>query len=105
MAAPVEVGERGSIGSLVRREAEYFRKMEVDRQLHGHGKKSSKAAANGGSTQIKTTKKKGAGGGGFLPRMCSSAEVAEAAGSGLRERPARVRYRHLGAEGDSLHQH
>ncbi|XP_062209313.1 uncharacterized protein LOC133911125 [Phragmites australis] len=102
MAAPVEVGTRGTIGSLVRQEAEYYRMMEV--VSHGHGK-SSKAAANGASPRIKTTKKKGAGGGGFLPRMCSSAEVAEAVGSGLWERPARVRYRHLGEEGDSLHQH
>jgi len=111
MAAPVEVGARGTVGSLVLREVEYFRRVEVG----GHGKKSSsKVAASGGGSPRSSSKKQqtkknkggGAGSGSFLPRMCSSAEVAEEPGSGggRRERPARVRYRPLGEEGDALPQ-
>lgn len=100
----MEVGAQGTIGSLVCREIEYFRRMEV--ASHGHGKKSNKAAANGGSPRRKARSawKKGGGGGAFLPSMCSSSEVAEAAVSGRGEPAARVRYRHLGEEGDSLPQ-
>ncbi|EER91333.1 hypothetical protein BDA96_01G197300 [Sorghum bicolor] len=117
-AAPVEVGAQGTVGSLVLREVEYFRRMEV---AGGHGKKSSSkvVGASGGSGSGSpwsdsgkkpkpTTKKKGAvaaGNGSFLPRMCSSAEVAEDPGSGRRERPSRVRYRPLGDDdGDALPQ-
>ena len=88
MAAPVEVGARGTVGSLVLREVEYFRRVEVG----GHGKKSSsKVAASGGGSPRSSSKKQqtkrkkgGAGSGSFLPRLCSSAEVAEEPGSGRR---------------------
>uniref|UniRef100_A0A0D9VVR7 Uncharacterized protein n=1 Tax=Leersia perrieri TaxID=77586 RepID=A0A0D9VVR7_9ORYZ len=105
-SAPVEVGAQGTIGSLVCREIEYFRS-------HGHGKSKSNSnissnkqqAATGGGvgrpqSKVRSLWKKGAGVGGayFLPSICSSAEVTEAAAG------ARVRYRHLGQEdeGDSL---
>jgi hypothetical protein len=114
-AAPVEVGAQGTVGSLVLREVEYFRRMEV--VAGGHSKKSSSkvvAASGGGggggspwSNSKKPAKKKKdavAGSGSFLPRMCSSAEVAEDPGSGRRERPSRVRYRPLGDDGDALPQ-
>ncbi|RLN42118.1 uncharacterized protein C2845_PM01G36640 [Panicum miliaceum] len=96
MAARVEVGARGTVGSLVLREVEYFRRMEV---AAGGSPRSSKK-------QQTKKKKGGAGSGPFLPRMCSSAEVAEdpSSGGGRRERPARVRYRPLGEEGDALPQ-
>jgi hypothetical protein len=108
MAAPVEVGTQGTVGSLVLREVEHFRRMEV---AGGHGKKSSsKVVAAGGASPRsnggkKPRPKKGAAVVGnassFLPRMCSSAEVVEdPAGSGRRERPSRVRYRPLGDDGD-----
>ncbi|GJM95727.1 hypothetical protein PR202_ga12504 [Eleusine coracana subsp. coracana] len=99
--APVEVGTQGTIVSLVCREIEYFRRVEavvVHRSCHS--KKSSNVATSGGSPMLKKPKKKGATGGAFLPRMCSSAEVMDAADGGRKERPARVRYRHLGEEGD-----
>lgn len=111
MAAPVEVGAQGTVGSLVLREVEYFRRMEVAAAGGGHGKKSSsKVAASGGDSpgssngkpkqkqqqQQQRKKKGGAGNGSFLPRMCSSAEVADSSS----ERPARVRYRPLGKEGE-----
>ena len=110
MAAPVEVGAQGTVGSLVLREVEYFRRMEV--AAGGHGKKSSSkvvaaSGGGGGSNSKKPKKKKDAvagNGGSFLPRMCSSAEVAEDPGSGRRERPSRVRYRPLGDDGDALPQ-
>ncbi|KAF8722277.1 hypothetical protein HU200_022588 [Digitaria exilis] len=114
MAAPVEVGAQGTVGSLVLREVEYFQRM--DGASSGYGKKSSsKVAASSGSPRSssgkkqnkKTTTKVGGGNGSspsFLPRMCSSAEVADSPSGGRRERPARVRYRPLGEEGDALHQ-
>ncbi|CAN6292868.1 unnamed protein product [Urochloa humidicola] len=114
--APVEVGAQGTVGSLVLREVEYFRRVDVAGAGGGHGKKSSSkvAASNGGgsgstrsSSGSKTQRKKKGGNGSssFLPRMCSSAEVADSPGGGRRgERPARVRYRPLGEEGDALPQ-
>ncbi|KAF8682017.1 hypothetical protein HU200_045474 [Digitaria exilis] len=112
MAAPVEVGAQGTVGSLVLREVEYFQRMDGG---YGGKKSSSKVAASSGSRrssgsgrkQRKKTTKVGGGNGSspsFLPRMCSSAEVADSHGGGRRERPARVRYRPLGEEGDALHQ-
>jgi hypothetical protein len=96
----------------VLREVEYFRRMEV--VAGGHGKKSSSkvVAASGGGGSPRSNSKKAAkkkkdavaGSGSFLPRMCSSAEVAEHPGSGRRERPSRVRYRPLGNDGDALPQ-
>ncbi|KAL5209234.1 hypothetical protein ABZP36_004857 [Zizania latifolia] len=108
MSAPVEVGAQGTIGSLVCREIEYFRRAEVAvGHAHAHSKKSNnKHAAAAAATSVGSPRgkvrspwKKGAGGGGaFLPRLCSSAEVAEAGAAA-----ARVRYRHLGEDdGDSL---
>lgn len=108
MAAPVEVGAQGTVGSLVLREVEYFRRaVDVD---GGGGNKigrSKVAAAAGGGQKQQQQKKKnkggGVGNGSFLPRMCSSAEVADSpSGGGRRERPARIRYRPLGEEGDAL---
>jgi hypothetical protein len=111
MAAPVEVGAQGTVGSLVLREVEYFRFRRMEVVAGGHGKKSSSkvVAASGSprSNSKKPAKKKKravAGNGSFLPRMCSSAEVAEHSGSGRRERPSRVRYRPLGNDGDALPQ-
>ncbi|CAN6282415.1 unnamed protein product [Urochloa humidicola] len=113
--APVEVGAQGTVGSLVLREVEYFRRVDV--AAVGSGKKnSSKVAASGGGGITRSSgggnkqkKKKGGGVGNgsssFLPRMCSSAEVADSPGGGQRrERPARVWYRPLGEEGDALPQ-
>ncbi|CAL4925978.1 unnamed protein product [Urochloa decumbens] len=95
--APVEVGSQGTVGSLVLREVEYFRRVDA---TGSHGKKSSSTRS---SDNKQTRKKKGGGGGAgngssFLPRMCSSAEVADSSGGGgrRRERPARVRYLPLG---------
>jgi hypothetical protein len=94
MAAPVEVGAQGTVGLLVLREVEYFRFRRMEVVAGGHGKKSSSkvVAASGSprSNSKKPAKKKGtvAGNGSFLPRMCSSAEVAEHPGSGRRERPS-----------------
>ncbi|CAN6323437.1 unnamed protein product [Urochloa humidicola] len=106
--APVEVGAQGTVGSLVLREVEYFRRVDVAGGGGGGGKKSSSkvAASGGGGGGKKQGKKKGGGvgNGSFLPRMCSSASVADSPGGGRRGRPARVRYRPLGEEGDALPQ-
>ncbi|XP_015690631.2 LOW QUALITY PROTEIN: uncharacterized protein LOC102716580 [Oryza brachyantha] len=110
---PVEVGARGTIGSLVCREIEYFRRVDqVGVVSHGHGKIRSSSSSNSskqarrqrhGEPQEQGPVAVEEGGrrrrAYFLPSICSSAEVAEAAGA------ARVRYRHLGQDdGDSLPQ-
>ncbi|XP_052183415.1 uncharacterized protein LOC127795650 [Diospyros lotus] len=93
-AAPVEVGTRGTVASLVMKEIEYFRRLELDR--HGSCRKpqpqnhNTVEAPSGGSSTttnrpagfsflIMATlrRKKRRGGGGFLPSMCSAAEVAD----------------------------
>uniref|UniRef100_A0A0E0KFN4 Uncharacterized protein n=1 Tax=Oryza punctata TaxID=4537 RepID=A0A0E0KFN4_ORYPU len=114
-SAPVEVGAQGTIGSLVCREVEYFRRMEVSVVSHDRGKNRSSNNEQA-SRRRHRHQQRGEpqdqeqgpaaveGGRGrraylFLPSICSSAEVAEAAGV------ARVRYQHLGQdEGHSLPQ-
>nr|AAK50598.1 hypothetical protein [Oryza sativa Japonica Group] len=99
-SAPVEVGAQGTIGSLVCREVEYFRRMEVAVVSHDHGKNmssSSKQASRRrhrqrGEPQDQEQGPAAVEGGRgrraylFLPSICSSAEVAEATGA-ARVRP------------------
>ncbi|TKY72139.1 hypothetical protein E2542_SST00877 [Spatholobus suberectus] len=90
MAAPVAIGTRGTIGSLVRKEIEYFTKFELDRR--GSSQKPQKHfvemdMVSGRSysmsrpsfwvllTTWKRRKRRGTS--GFLPKICSAAEVAE----------------------------
>lgn len=88
MAAPVAIGTRGTIGSLVRKEIEYFTKFELDRS--GSSQKPQKHFVNMVSSRsysmsrtsfwelLSTWKRrKRRGTSGFLPKRCSVAEVAE----------------------------
>ncbi|BAT87445.1 uncharacterized protein LOC124832729 isoform X1 [Vigna umbellata] len=88
MAAPVAIGTRGTIGSLVRKEIEYFTMFELDRR--GCSKKPQQQfvdMVSGRSYSISrpsfwellTTwkRRKRRGSSGFLPKICSAAEVAE----------------------------
>ncbi|KAF5474765.1 hypothetical protein F2P56_006632 [Juglans regia] len=85
--APVAIGTRGTVGSLVRKEIEYFRNLEIDR--YGSSRKPQRqivdvASTNGHSRPsfwflIMTwrRKKRIRGTNAILPRMCSVVEVAE----------------------------
>ncbi|XP_004232725.1 uncharacterized protein [Solanum lycopersicum] len=87
-SVPVEVGTRGTIGSLLKKEIEYFRKVEVDSCKGSSNNKSQKNSVEidscGGNSwpsfgflMMKWKKKKRRGTGGGLPAMCSMVEVSE----------------------------
>lgn len=89
-AAPLAIGTRGTVGSLVRKEIEYFSKLELDR----HGRQSGKprgqildmGSCSSGNSNSRSSfwfltmtwkRKKQRISKGFLPRICSVSEVAE----------------------------
>lgn len=88
-SVPVEVGTRGTIGSLLKKEIEYFRKVEMDCCKGSSNNKSQKSSVEidscGGNSNwpsfgfltMKWKKKKRRGTGGALPAMCSMVEVSE----------------------------
>ncbi|XP_058093497.1 uncharacterized protein LOC131239682 [Magnolia sinica] len=85
--APVEIGTRGTIGSLLSQEIEYFRRLELDRRntpqrpwLQIAGARSgscSSSGPNSGFVVVAQKKKKKRSSGGFLPSICSAVEVAD----------------------------
>ncbi|KAJ8549725.1 hypothetical protein K7X08_033432 [Anisodus acutangulus] len=87
-SVPVEIGTRGTVGSLLKKEIEYFRKIELDCSTGSSNNKSqkSKVEIDSGSGNswpsfgfltMKWKKKKRRGNGGGLPAMCSMVEVSE----------------------------
>ncbi|KAK7412657.1 hypothetical protein VNO78_04188 [Psophocarpus tetragonolobus] len=90
MAAPVAIGTRGTIGSLVRKEIEYFTKFELERRgssqkpkqhfvamdmVYGRSYPISRPGFWSLLTSWKRRKRRGTS--GFLPKVCSVAKVAE----------------------------
>ncbi|GAB4830902.1 hypothetical protein Ancab_004930 [Ancistrocladus abbreviatus] len=94
--APLAVGTRGTVGSLVRREIEYFRRLELDKQSANskrHEKRSVDISHSNGNTRSRTTtlgyllnmswrrKKRSSssssGSGNFFPNMCSGVDVRD----------------------------
>lgn len=84
--APVAIGTRGTVGSLVRKEIEYFRKLQIDQ--YGSSQKPQgqvvDMASTGGhfrpSFRFLTMiwkRKKRRGSSGIVPSMCSAVEVAQ----------------------------
>ncbi|PIA27505.1 hypothetical protein AQUCO_07700052v1 [Aquilegia coerulea] len=81
---PVEIGTRGTVGSLVLQEIEHFSKLAMDRnEASRTSQKQNKnmASTSHGSREkfqfvIMNSKKKKRGN-GFLPSMCSMVDVAE----------------------------
>ncbi|KAL5578878.1 hypothetical protein UlMin_011320 [Ulmus minor] len=91
--APIAIGTRGTVGSLVRKEIEYFSKFELDR--HGSSSRkargsilemaSSRGQSNWSSLRtlflITTWKRKkpqrSCSSRNFLPSICSVSEVSE----------------------------
>lgn len=82
--APVEVGTRGTVGSLVKKEMEYFRGLELGQYGRNSGKSSKHfmdMASGGGNSWLgfgfligRRKKKRSSG---FLPGICSVVEVAD----------------------------
>ncbi|KAI8000181.1 hypothetical protein LOK49_LG09G01634 [Camellia lanceoleosa] len=91
--APVEVGTRGTVASLVMKEIEYFRRIELSRQGSISSSSSSKkpqghvvdveASSRAhswpsfGFLVMTWRRKKRRGSGGVIPSMCSVVEVAD----------------------------
>ncbi|XP_058780318.1 uncharacterized protein LOC131653705 [Vicia villosa] len=79
--APVAIGTRGTIGSLVRKEIEYFTKIELDKL--GDSKKSHPHFVNMVSSKTKTSfwmllkMKKQRAPNEYLPKTCSVRQVTE----------------------------
>ncbi|CAJ1964507.1 unnamed protein product [Sphenostylis stenocarpa] len=80
---PVEIGTRGTVGSLLRQEIEYFSRLELNSQ--GWSQKNKSQTINMASSvstdsrpstvsRVETTKKK-RGSNKLLPRMCSVVDV------------------------------
>ena len=91
-AVPVEVGTRGTVGSLVMREIEYFSRIELDRHGSGSSQRSQAHVVDvaSGSTGrsrrrfwflIMTWRRKkrssSSSSSTFLPSICSVVEVAD----------------------------
>lgn len=97
---PIEIGARGTIGNLVMKEIEYFRRLEAGScgDSDDHGKCSTKNSlkpdkkhrGDGSSSKFwpsfgflsitwRKAKRKGGGSGSgrFLPKMCNVVDVAE----------------------------
>lgn len=90
MAAPTAIGTRGTIGSLVRKEIEFFKNFNTCPQLdarRGNSKEntnrfqqrdqSSRLSSWFSGTNWRKKKRQSRGGGGrYLPSMCSAVEVS-----------------------------
>ncbi|EEF43896.1 conserved hypothetical protein [Ricinus communis] len=85
--APVAIGTRGTIGSLVRKEIDYFTKIELERcmssrkplaQLFDIGSSSGHSRPSFWSLKLSWKRKKRRGSSnGFLPSICTAVEVAD----------------------------
>lgn len=86
---PVAIGTRGTVGSLVRKEIEYFRKIEIDgcgSSRKPQGQIVDMASTTGRSASSRPSfwflmmtwkRKKQRSSSGILPSLCSAVEVAD----------------------------
>ncbi|KAI3800303.1 hypothetical protein L1987_28390 [Smallanthus sonchifolius] len=112
---PIEIGARGTVGNLVMKEIEYFRRLESGGgdEDGDHGKCWNKNSVNpdkkhrgdGGGSNFwpsfgfltitwRRGKRKGGGNGRFLPRMCTTLDVSESRHHRLSKIPS-FSYRNL----------
>ncbi|KAI3456432.1 hypothetical protein Pfo_013095 [Paulownia fortunei] len=90
---PLEVGTRGTIGSLLKREIEYFRKLELEHvESRMNSEISSQEMAPGGRNSwpslrfsMVSWRRKKRRNSGIRPGICSTVEVADS--QGLNEIP------------------
>ncbi|GAV81874.1 hypothetical protein CFOL_v3_25327 [Cephalotus follicularis] len=81
-AAPIAIGTRGTIGSLVRKEIEYFTKFELDpgrsfRKPQGHIVDMASRGPSLWFLMTSWTRKKRKRKSGFFPSICSVVEVVD----------------------------
>lgn len=107
--APVEIGTQGTVASLLLREIEHFRKLELERKGKGlksqsqvsdiasaqHGSRPNGSRPKVGFVVITQKRKKYNRGSGFLPSMCSFVDVADA---NHQVKTSRLSYKNLKTE-------
>ncbi|CAK9138065.1 unnamed protein product [Ilex paraguariensis] len=81
---PIEIGTRGTIGSLIMQEIEYFSQLELGcrnasekSRCQVTGRASTSSYSRPKVVSLIRTPKKKKGGSRFIPRMCSVVEVAD----------------------------
>ncbi|XAR53778.1 hypothetical protein NMG60_11022459 [Bertholletia excelsa] len=72
--APLEIGTRGTMGSLVMKEIEYFRRLELEGI---RGRSNRKPWRSFGVLVMGWKRKKRQGSGVPLPSMCSTVDVSQ----------------------------
>lgn len=104
--APVEIGTQGTVGSLLLREIEYFKRLELGQceklekpraqisEVVSAGCSSSSATKSGYVTIGKKKKKKR--GTGFLPSLCSAVEAV----NNRKEKMTGLSYKNLKMDGN-----
>lgn len=70
---PVKIGTKGTIGSLLSLEIEYFRRLELNRR---HAKEDMGGSRPRSRLEIAMRKKSKKGCSWLLPSICSSVEIA-----------------------------
>ncbi|KAK9155760.1 hypothetical protein Sjap_003240 [Stephania japonica] len=96
-SAPLQIGTKGTVGSLLLQEIEYFSRLETDRRKDPNkheGQIVDLSSKKGRPERSKWRKKKK-----FLPSMCKMAEVAETT------RPivvSKFSYRHLKTDAKAM---
>ncbi|XP_022142335.1 uncharacterized protein LOC111012477 [Momordica charantia] len=82
--APLAIGTRGTVGSLVMKEIEYFTKLELER--HGGSQRITAEASRRGdskpsfwllSSTWKWKKRRSGSTNGILPNICSAVELSK----------------------------
>ncbi|GMH05322.1 hypothetical protein Nepgr_007162 [Nepenthes gracilis] len=94
-AAPLAVGTRGTVGSLLKREIEYYRRLELDKQSQtlkrpekqpinvsdNNGNRHSRSNSLGylltSSWRRKKRRSNSSGSDSFFPNLCSTVEVTD----------------------------
>lgn len=111
---PVEVGTRGTVGSLLMQEIEYFRQIELNSQdTFGKNKPRIKDMGRSRSTSTTTSnvvsnnnaataKKKQAKNSKLLPSMCSMVDVSEIGKHNGSVGASAFSYRNLKSDSKSL---
>lgn len=78
---PVEIGTRGTVGSLIKKEIEYFSRLEVSSQMKPHSHvediASSSSHPQPAIVSALTTQKKKKKRANSLPSICSMVEVSD----------------------------
>ncbi|KAI3804764.1 hypothetical protein L1987_26562 [Smallanthus sonchifolius] len=71
--APIKIGTKGTVGSLIMKEIEYFNRLEVHSQKHRLQVPEAAATSTGAQPKPKRKKRSNK----FMPSICSAIDVAD----------------------------